>query len=128
MVIFLEERIMLSDRFFGGFGIANMFDDVFGTAYSKREDDKYVVRVPVPGLKKGQVKIRVDNDVLIVSAVRGEEKDWSIFVPEDFEHRFSIRHIASKIDMTNISAVLEDGVLTVCLPCKEGLKRDIVVA
>ncbi len=90
------------------------------------DDGSYFARVELPGFKKGDVKVELNDGNLIVACERktlnegGEEKSDVVFrramsVPEG-------------INVDKVAAKLEDGVLTVTLPKAEERKaREIKV-
>ena len=87
--------------------------------------DAYEVRVELPGVAKGDVKIDLDDNIL---TLRGERKSN---VPEGFKtlHRelstlsYLLRlRVNTQVDEEKMTAALEDGVLTVRLPVKEAAK------
>lgn len=83
-------------------------------------ENEYVAIVELPGVKKEDVKITFENDLL---TVQGQRKPYTI--PEEArvllnemrvrEFSRSIR-IPVGIDVNNISAELENGILRVVLP------------
>jgi HSP20 family protein len=83
-------------------------------------ENQYVAIVELPGVKKEDVKITFEKDVLTVEGVRKPyeiPQDAKVLLNEmrirDFSR--SIR-IPVEIDATSISAELENGVLKVVLP------------
>ncbi len=84
------------------------------------QENEYIAIVELPGVKKEDVKITFENDLL---TVQGERKPYAI--PEEArvllnemrvrEFSRSIR-IPVEIDVNNISAELENGILRIVLP------------
>ncbi len=84
------------------------------------KEDKVVVRAEIPGMKKEDIDISVDGDML---TIRGERKSESEVKNEDYYRcelsygRFS-RSIAlpSKVRPDKVEADYENGVLEIMLP------------
>ncbi|TDU70864.1 HSP20 family protein [Prosthecobacter fusiformis] len=88
-------------------------------------DDVYEVRVQLPGVAKGGVKIDLEDNVL---SIRGERQST---VPEGWKplHRelstlgYQLRlRLNTPVDEDKLTANLENGVLTLKLPVKEAAK------
>lgn len=87
--------------------------------------DAYEVRVEMPGVPKGNVKIDLEEDVL---SIRGERQSS---LPEGWKplHRelstvgYQLRlRLNMPVDEDKLTAALENGVLTLKLPVKEAAK------
>jgi HSP20 family protein len=76
-------------------------------------EDGWSLRTDLPGYRKDQVEVSLENGYLRVSATASD--DSAGFV-KPFEERL---RISPKIDTTRISAHLEHGVLEVRLPRKQ---------
>jgi HSP20 family protein len=110
----------------------SMFDEFFGGApgFSQpaadlyEDEHNYYARFELPGLKKDDVDLELENSVLTISSVNVEKSDQS-------ESRMSFQRSISVPDGVNLEAVtaaLKDGVLTVTLPKAESRKpRQITV-
>jgi HSP20 family protein len=110
------ERPLLRDLFEGDTQVAT---------YAPRVDvvenkENFVVRAELPGLKKEDVKLQLENNVLTLSGEkRSEEKrDEDNFHLREtrygkFERSF---RLTDNIDRSNITADYKDGVLTISLP------------
>ena len=97
------------------------------------ENDKdYAVRAEIPGAKKEDIRVSVDNNYVSISAeVRKEkeEKSGRSLVKESYygsvSRGFSLPH---EIDDKGVVAKLEDGVLTLTLPKREnGASKSIPI-
>lgn len=88
------------------------------------EDDKeFLVKAELPGLKKEEIKVTVENGVMIISGerkVEKEEKTKKYHRVErsygKFERSFTL---PDKADGSNVNAEFKDGVLQVRLPKTE---------
>lgn len=75
------------------------------------EESQYVFSLEIPGFKKDEIDLSVENDRLYLKA-SNKTKKWAerfVTLPED-------------VDVANISAKLEDGVLFVTLKKSEEKK------
>jgi HSP20 family protein len=89
-------------------------------------ENELVVTAELPGVKKDQVKVTFENGILTVDGQRKPyetPKDAQLLLNEmqirDFSR--SIR-INVEVDVNNITAELEDGILSVTLPKMEEAK------
>ena len=110
----LEE---MERSFFGGSHSVNAFrTDVIDTG------DAYELQAELPGFKKEDITIDVENDVLTISAERKVESDESkrpnYVKRERFYGSFSRSFDVSGINVDGIEAAYNDGVLTLTMPKK----------
>ncbi len=103
-------------RFFTGTPAVSAFrTDVLDTG------DAFKLEAELPGFKKEDIKIDIENDCLTISAVRNadnkEEKD-NYVKRERFYGSFTRSFDVSGINVDAIEAAYNDGVLTVTLPKK----------
>jgi HSP20 family protein len=89
-------------------------------------ENELVVTAELPGVKKDQVKVTFENGILTIDGQRKQHetpKDVQVLLNEmriqDFSR--SIR-INVDVDVNNITAELEDGILSVTLPKMEEAK------
>lgn len=130
-------------------GFVNDFFNEFPTNFGKtlREDvfgfppvnivekaDSYQVEIAVPGYDKADFNIKLEGNVLTVSAEKKEEaKDASNnVIRKEFTHKSFKRSftIDEKIEDANINAKYENGILNITLPKKEAVKpasKDITI-
>lgn len=97
------------------------------------EDNKIFVKMPMPGLKKEDVKITVNGDILSVegkSKEDKEEKDGKKYLLRSsqsysYSQRFSL---PSTVESSKVEAKMEDGVLSITLPkAKESKTKEIEI-
>ena len=103
-------------RFFTGVPSVSVFNtDVIDTG------DAFKLECELPGFKKEDIKIDIENDCLTISAERSsddkDEKD-NYVKRERFYGSFTRSFDVSGINVDNIEAGYNDGVLTVTLPKK----------
>lgn len=87
--------------------------------------ETYEVRVQLPGVPKGGVKIDLDENIL---SIRGERQSatpegWKTLHREISTQSYQLRlRLNVPVDEDKLTANLENGVLTVKLPVKEAAK------
>jgi len=122
----------LMDEFFGDFDRSLFFDwtpfEAFGRTDIYEKDGKLVYETELPGVKKDEIEIKVEDGRLVIS---GEVKrDERI----EREHYFRIGRHYGKFqrcfplpeqadDPKKIKASFEDGILRVTVPLRESLKE-----
>jgi HSP20 family protein len=91
-----------------------------------REDkDNYYVDVDIPGVKKDEIKLNLNRNVLSLSTEIKEEKEGN-YRRTSYSQSYSL---PENIDQDKIKAELEDGVLKVTLPKAEEQKaKSITIA
>lgn len=92
---------------------------------SRYDAEAWEVAVHLPGAKKEDVSVTVENEVLEVDATRRFEKpeSWRPLGHHEPVKRWRLRlDVGPEVDESRISAALEDGVLTLRLPLREELK------
>jgi HSP20 family protein len=118
------------ERAFSNFGRWSGFDDDF-TRGAKiahvpvdlyDDEDNYYVRAELPGVKKKEINLELDNAVLTLS---GERKSKSGGSEETVSFSRSIS-VAEDVQRDNVKASLEDGILTVTLPKSEERKPRMI--
>lgn len=94
----------------GNSGLINILD----------KDDEYLIEVSAPGLKKEDIKIDLEDNVLKISSDVNDKKESSIggytrkeFYRSSFERQFTI---PKDVNKTDISATMTDGILIVSAP------------
>ena len=111
----------------------DVFDDFFtdrmlarpyGTALNKgaqviNRDEDWQINFAVPGVKKDEVEIKVDDHVLSVSYNSKQEDNRLSFV-SSFSRSWNIDR---DVDVDKIEANHEDGVLSITVPKPENKKR-----
>lgn len=84
-----------------------------------------IFSIDLPGVKKGDVKIEIDeNNVMIVRAKSNfKAPNGTVIIKEvsfgDYYRAFSL---SNEFDKNNVSCSLENGVLTIMVPRKEDVK------
>ena len=90
------------------------------------EKDALVVSAELPGVKREEIEISLDGDVLTLKGERKLEKDEQTKKYHRVERSYGsfVRYfqLPTTVDAEKIEAKLADGVLTLRLPKKEALK------
>jgi HSP20 family protein len=106
------------DNFFTSSTVSPFSTDIKDTG------DAFLLEAELPGFKKEDIKLDVENDVLTISAERTEEKkeDKHSFIKrERFYGSFSRSFDVSGVNVDGITASYTDGVLTLTMPKKQEL-------
>ena len=89
-------------------------------------DDSYRIEVAAPGLNKGDFKVKVDQDLLTISAKKetnkedsGEKYSRREFSYVEFSRNF---HLPETVNAEGITANYENGILHITLAKKEEAK------
>lgn len=90
-----------------------MFTEVVPVADVVEENDKAMVYFEVPGTNSKKVKVEVKNSTLTIEAESYLERHGK---PVLFKRSFEL---SDAVDVDNIKAKTEDGVLTLTLPKSE---------
>ena len=90
------------------------------------EKDQIRVKAELPGLKKEDIEVNVENDVL---SIKGEKKEEKETRERDYirsERYYGAFHRAftlpSSVDSARVNAAYKGGLLEITLPKKEGAK------
>jgi HSP20 family protein len=82
-------------------------------------DEDWQIVFAIPGVKKDEVKIKVDDFVLSV-AYDGKGSDGNFNFVSSFNRSWNL---GSDVDVSKITANHEDGILTITVPKPEAKKR-----
>ena len=96
-------------------------------AFDLHEDkDNLVLRAELPGMKKEDIEISLQGDVLTLAGERKEEqyhKEAEVYRSERFLGRFQRTiSLPVQVDVAKVQASYKDGILTVTLPKAEHAK------
>jgi HSP20 family protein len=103
-------------------------EDFSMPAVNVREtEDSHIMELAVPGMKKSDFKIELDNDTLIISAEKKNEQEENEkgytrkeFNYSSFRRSFSL---PNTVESDKIDASYKDGLLTITIPKKEEAKQ-----
>ncbi len=91
-------------------------------------ENNYAVLIAAPGFQKEDFSLKVEKDLLTISAKKeqGKEEGEKIIRQEfNFQHFERTFHLTEKIDSTQISASYENGILKVSLAKKPEIKPEV---
>ncbi|TYA59000.1 Hsp20/alpha crystallin family protein [Formosa maritima] len=113
--------------------LPNVFPSSFNTGMSlpkvniKEKSDSFVVEMAIPGIKKSDLQIDIDNNNLCISSETKEETEQKEdnytrkeFGYSSFKRTFTL---PESVDDSKIDAVYFDGILNITLPKKEEAKK-----
>jgi HSP20 family protein len=121
--------------FFRPFSLLEEVEDMARTAFETsltprmdmyEEDKELVIKAEMPGVRKKDLDISLNDDVLTIKAEKKEEKEEGEKGTTHYtrERRFGqyIRYMTlpARVDAENISATLKKGLLEIRLPKAEG--------
>lgn len=111
---------LFNDRFFRSFFDMNDMMGSAGFRVDIRETDSdYQLQAELPGVSQDQIELKVDNDVLSISADLNteskEEKDRYIYSERRSGHMERSFNLEG-INQDGITAAYKDGILSVTLP------------
>jgi HSP20 family protein len=92
----------------------------------RETENEYIVEADLPGVKKGDITLRYENQYLTISAKRDETqevKDESYVRRERRYGQFQRSIFVDNVMDDKIDAKFNDGVLTVTLPKQDKSKR-----
>ncbi len=92
----------------------------------RETDTAYIIETDLPGIKKEDIDLRIQDDVV---TIKGERKHEETTDKEGY-HRYERRYgsfqrsfrIPKGIDVDNVEATYKDGVLHVTLPKREDVR------
>ena len=99
----------------------------------KDNEDKFVVELAAPGLKKENIQINLENKLLTISAEEKSEKtekdDNSDYTRKEFNYSSFSRSftLPEIVESDNISASYQDGVLSITIPKAEKQKSSRLI-
>ena len=98
-----------------------------GNVRIREEDKKVIIEFLVPGWKKNDLLLSLDEQKLtLTSAIKNEKEQNSWFQNNNLN--FEIQ-LGQNLDTTKTNAKLEEGVLTVCIPVSQKTKgRNIKIS
>ena len=83
-------------------------------------EDSYQFVLPIPGLTKEDVKVKLDKNVLDISYTIEKQEGKPYFVYSNYQKNFTLPKNA---DLESVKAVVENGVLAVTIKKLENVKK-----
>ncbi|MCL0062645.1 Hsp20/alpha crystallin family protein [Peptococcaceae bacterium] len=129
----LSDVEQLFDSFVNNPLLSTLYERQQMRADIKETDKEYIVEADLPGVKKEEIDITINNDILTISVNKNEqieEKNENYIRQERRVGSFSRSFYIDNVDSDKVTAKFENGVLTITLPKKEptppaGKKIDI---
>ncbi|MFZ0664567.1 MAG: Hsp20/alpha crystallin family protein [Acidimicrobiales bacterium] len=90
-----------------------------------RAEDEFVASIDLPGVDPETIDLTVDKHILTVTAVRREaraEGTDAVISERYFGRFFRQLHLGDGLDLENVKAGYDNGVLTVTIPVAEKAK------
>lgn len=105
----------------------NVREDLIPAMDVKERDNEYVIHAELPGVKKEDIDVTIENGVLTISGEtrsESEEKEGERIVRSERRYGKYVRtmRVGSQIDEKNIKAKYKDGILELTLPKTEEIK------
>ena len=102
-------------------------EDLFPAMDVKERDGEYVVVADIPGAKKEDIDVTLENGILTISAEtksETEEKEGERLLRRERRYGKYVRslRLGTQIDEKNVKANYKDGVLELILPKAEEVK------
>ena len=113
---FFNDDLLKIDYRFPYFG-----KNEFGSTNIQEFEENYLIELNVPGFKKEDINISLENDILTISAEQESKKEEGTYNRKEFE-RTSIKRsfsVPEDVDKENIDAKCEHGILYVDLGKKK---------
>jgi HSP20 family protein len=120
------------DRMFEGFlrplrWVEEAAGDLIPALDVTERDDEYVIKADLPGVKKEDIAITMENGVLTISAEtkdEKEEKEGERVIRQERRYGKYVRslRLGTEIDEKKVKAAYKDGVLELTLPKAEAVK------
>lgn len=117
---------LVGDPFFDGF-IDRFFAEPFMNVTAairadiREEKDRYLIDAEIPGVKKEDIELYVDDDTLVINVSQEEERkeeSENYIRRERRSGKMQRRFYLNNVESENVSAEYTDGVLRVVLPKK----------
>ena len=99
---------------------------VYKPRYSSHySDDQWEILVQLPGVKKEQLTVTIENEIMEIEATRllNAPEDWKPLAEYPAEKNYRLRlDVGPEVNPEGVTAELTDGVLDLRLPLREEVK------
>jgi HSP20 family protein len=99
---------------------------VYKPRYSSRySDDQWEILIQLPGVKKEQLTVTIENEIMEIEATRllDAPEDWKPLAEYPAEKNYRLRlDVGPEVNPEGVTAELTDGVLDLRLPLREEVK------
>ena len=126
-------RVLTLEPFFRPFSLLDEVEEMARAAFDTgltpkldmyEEENELVIKAEMPGVRKKDLDISLDDDVLTIKAEKKEEKEVKEATHYTRERRFGrysrYMTLPSRVDAEKVSATLKKGLLEIRLPKAEG--------
>ncbi len=125
-----EIDTMFDNRFFGGM-LQRFSDQSWAPIMDIVESEKdFTVKVELPGMKKEDIKINIENNILSIEGERkteSEEKGKTFHrIERSYGQFYRAVSLPKHVDDAKIKAEFNDGLLTITLPKAETAKTKAI--
>ncbi len=125
-----EIDTMFDNRFFGGM-LQRFSDQSWAPVMDIVESEKdFTVKVELPGMKKEDIKINIENNILSIEGERkteSEEKGKTFHrIERSYGQFYRAVSLPKHVDDAKIKAEFNDGLLTITLPKAETAKTKAI--
>jgi HSP20 family protein len=125
-----EIDTMFDNRFFGGM-LQRFSDQSWAPVMDIVESEKdFTVKVELPGMKKEDIKINIENNTLSIEGERkteSEEKKKTFHrIERSYGQFYRAVSLPKHVDDAKIKAEFNDGLLTITLPKAETAKTKAI--
>lgn len=95
----------------------------------RETNDDFLIEVAAPGMKRDDIKVELDNNILMISSQNEEQKEETDkngkYTRREFSYQAFQRSFAlpeNKVEGSKISAKYQDGILHITVPKREDAK------
>lgn len=122
-----DEMDRVFDTFFFAPTLKRVDGSIWAPAVDLKEDaNNFIVSAELPGLKREDIQVEIENNTLMIKGERKfekrEEKENYHFVERSYGSFYRSFTLPKNVDAEKIAAEYKDGVLQVTLPKKEEVK------
>jgi HSP20 family protein len=120
---------LFDDLFYGDFPTvfsSNYSDGISMPKVNIRElDDSFNIEMAVPGMKKSDFEVNLDNNTISISAKTESNENENGYTRREFSYSSFNRNfvLPETVDESKIDAKYEDGILKIVLPKKDEAKQ-----
>ena len=90
------------------------------------KDGNYIIEMDLPGFKKDEINISLDNKYLVISASKNEEKEENdkYIRKERYYGEYKRSFYIGEVEENSVKASYNDGILKVSFPKQEAEKNN----
>ena len=89
----------------------------------KENNENYYLYLNIPGIKKTDISLNVDNNKLIIKTTRKKDNQTFTYYGTTLDNYYKEFNIPKNIKIENIMANSKNGILTIIIPKKEQIKK-----